>query len=1081
MAEKDPDRTESFDKLQAPLRAIAKKAGGIETLLRAILDASAAVIFVKDLGGRYVIANPAFSRLFHFPEEGVLGKTDGDLFSSEEAEILRAGDARVLENGGTLHSVDKLTISGEERVFLTTKVPLRGNGKQIIGLSGVAIDVTAEIKMHEQLAHLNRVLRAIRTVNQLITKENDRDRLLQRTCELLIETSGYRSAWIVLFDDNRDVTAFFHAGLSTAAVPIATALQGNTLLKCVRTALEQPGVVLIENPAAECGDCPLIDKFTDQRELAARLEYEGVVYGAIAVSVPHEYIAVEDERELLHELAGDISFALHDLEMEHEQQRAQDALRESEAHYRSIVENSHDGILVVDDAYRCIYANDELCRLFGRDRDEIIGHDFREFLDDESRGLVADRYRRRQAGEDVPPRYEFNVVRRDGEKRRVEISSAIISDSMGQVRTVAQLLDITERIKAEEKLTESEGKYRSLIEDVLDTSAVGISILDSDLTVVWINRALERYFGLRREGTIGNDKRELIRTQIKDIFEDPGGFADKVLAAYDDNTYIENFECHVLPGPGREERWLEHWSQPILSGRYAGGRVEHYTDITARKKIEAGLEKSEERMRLLIDTSPDAIFSAALSGRFLSVNRVMTERLGYSQEELLKMRVQDVIAPESRRFFLSRIKRILAGEYLREPGEYEIIGKDRQRLWIAINSTPLYDDGRIVGFLGIARDISDQIELQRKISAIYNLGHKLALLRDVHRIVRATVEAARDLLGMKDCSIYLVDAQEEKLTLEAVTQEVPPEFRIIPVNSDRGIIPAVVQTEKAIYLPDVAQDPRYLSGRRKTRSELCVPLEISGKVIGVINAESVDVNAFSAEDRKLVEILAHTVAVALENAQLFAEVESSKEAIKSSYKRLREVMHGIIAALTAAVELRDPYTAGHQVRVMQLAVAIGGELGLPTDVIEGIRYAALVHDIGKLAIPAEILAKPTGLNDTEFAIIKSHPQQAYDILKGIEFPWPIADIVLQHHERLDGSGYPQGLKNGEISLDARVLAVADVVEAMSSHRPYRAAVGVEAALDEISKNSGILYDSNAVAACLSVFKKGFAFTSRDDQ
>ncbi len=1075
MAKQDSDRIELFDRLQAPFRTIIKKPGGIEALLRTILEASTAIVFVKDLNGRYVLANPAFSRLFRRPLEEILGKKDEDLFPKQEADVLRARDVKVFETGNPVSNADRLTIDGVERVFIASKIPLQDETGKIIGLSGFATEITDEIRARNQLEHLTRTLRAIRAVNQLITRENDRDRLLQTTCKLLIETRGYRSAWIVLFKTDGGFSRFYHAGLGDVAEVLENQFKQGILPECVERALASGDVIAIEDPISVCGDCPLLEKAPDQRELTVRLEHAGIVYGVISMSIPREYAAVEEEQGFLRELAGDISFALHNIEIEEERQRAQEALRESEAHYRSIVENSHAGILVVDEAYRFVYVNDELCRLFDRNHEEIVGHDFREFLDEESRDLVADRYRRRQRGENVPPRYEFNVIRKDGTKRRVEISSTVIRDSMGQVRTVAQLLDITKRVEAEEKLKESESKYRSLIEDVLDTSAVGIFILDSDFKVVWINRALERYFGLRRQEIIGKDKRELIRTRIKDIFEDPAGFADKVLSAYDDNTYIENFECHVLPGPGREDRWLEHWSQPILSGRYAGGRVEHYTDITDRKKIEAGLEKSEERVRLLINTSPDAIFSAELSGRFLSVNRVMTERLGYSQEELLNMRMQDVIAPQNRRFFASRIKRILAGEYLREPGEYEIIGKDGQRFWIAVNSAPLYENGRIIGFLGIARDISDQVELQRKVSAIYELGHKLTLLRDIHQIVRAAVEAARDLLGMRDCSIYLVDAQGEKLILEGVTQEISPEFQVLPVDSARGIIPAVVQTGKAIYLPDVTQDPRYLPGKLKTRSELCVPLEVSGKVIGVINAESINANAFSADDQKLVEILAHTVAIALENAQLFADVESSKEAIKSSYKRLREVMHGIIEALTAAVELRDPYTAGHQARVMQLAVAIGGEMGLPADVIEGLRYAALVHDIGKLAIPAEILAKPTGLNDTEFAIIKSHPQQAYDILKGIEFPWPIADIVLQHHERLDGSGYPNGLKDGEILLEARILAVADVVEAMSSHRPYRPALGIHKALAEIEKNKGRLYDPAVVDACVTVFKNGFTF------
>jgi len=196
---------------------------------------------------------------------------------------------------------------------------------------------------------------------------------------------------------------------------------------------------------------------------------------------------------------------------------------------------------------------------------------------------------------------------------------------------------------------------------------------------------------------------------------------------------------------------------------------------------------------------------------------------------------------------------------------------------------------------------------------------------------------------------------------------------------------------------------------------------------------------------------------------------------KEAEAKLRKSLSDIMRVLTATIEIRDPYTAGHQLRVAKLAVAIATEMKLPEDRIEGVRFAAQVHDIGKVAIPAEILSKPTTLNDIEFSLIKEHPQVAYDVLKDINFPWPIANVVLQHHERLDGSGYPNGLKNGDIFLEARILAVADVVEAMSSHRPYRASLGLDAALDEIKKNKGRLYDPEVVDACLAVFQSGFTF------
>jgi HD-GYP domain-containing protein (c-di-GMP phosphodiesterase class II) len=202
----------------------------------------------------------------------------------------------------------------------------------------------------------------------------------------------------------------------------------------------------------------------------------------------------------------------------------------------------------------------------------------------------------------------------------------------------------------------------------------------------------------------------------------------------------------------------------------------------------------------------------------------------------------------------------------------------------------------------------------------------------------------------------------------------------------------------------------------------------------------------------------------------------AEEERKQNTVGLLKAMDATIKVLAMTVEIRDPYTAGHQQRVSSLAACIGKEMGLPEERIKGIRVAGLVHDIGKMYVPSEILNKPGRMSEIEFSMIKIHPQAGHDILKIIEFPWPIAQTVLQHHERMDGSGYPGRLSGKDIILEARILAVADVVEAMSSHRPYRPALGIHKALEEMSQKKGILYDSEVVDACLKLFnERGFKF------
>lgn len=192
---------------------------------------------------------------------------------------------------------------------------------------------------------------------------------------------------------------------------------------------------------------------------------------------------------------------------------------------------------------------------------------------------------------------------------------------------------------------------------------------------------------------------------------------------------------------------------------------------------------------------------------------------------------------------------------------------------------------------------------------------------------------------------------------------------------------------------------------------------------------------------------------------------------RKAQEALHETLEETIHAITAALESRDPYTAGHQRRVAHLAVAIAQEMGLPQARIDGLRFGALIHDIGKIRVPDELLCKPTRLTQAEFNLIKTHPDVGFDIVKGIHFPWPIATMIQQHHERMDGSGYPQGLKGTDIVLEARILAVADTVEAMASHRPYRPGLGIDAALAEIEHKNGQWFDSDVVQACLRLFRE----------
>lgn len=245
---------------------------------------------------------------------------------------------------------------------------------------------------------------------------------------------------------------------------------------------------------------------------------------------------------------------------------------------------------------------------------------------------------------------------------------------------------------------------------------------------------------------------------------------------------------------------------------------------------------------------------------------------------------------------------------------------------------------------------------------------------------------------------------------------------------------------------------------------IAVPSSVDHALLGrvvVANAE----RDYTNEDAQTIERLADIYALAAHRRRV-------QEELRETHTQLARALNATVNALASTIEMRDPYTAGHQRRVAKLACAIAEELHFSRERVDTIRMAGLIHDIGKIGVPSEILSKPSTLRDVELGLIRHHSQTGFDILKDVDFPQPIARIVLQHHERMNGKGYPNGLTKEDILVEARVLAVADVVEAMSSHRPYRPALGIEVALDEISRNKGTLYDSDAVEACIRLFSNG---------
>jgi putative nucleotidyltransferase with HDIG domain len=336
---------------------------------------------------------------------------------------------------------------------------------------------------------------------------------------------------------------------------------------------------------------------------------------------------------------------------------------------------------------------------------------------------------------------------------------------------------------------------------------------------------------------------------------------------------------------------------------------------------------------------------------------------------------------------------------------------------------------------------------------------------DVETVLSCAMATAEEALQAEASAIFEVDVDKGDLFFRLARGEKADQVKPLRLNLGEGVAGWVAQTGQAVIVPQAEADPRFnprldAQSGFHTRSLLSMPLKHQGRLLGVIQVlNKRPPQEFDQEDMELLALMAQPIAAALANAQ--------------AYTRLAQVSRQVIKTLSMTVELRDPYTAGHQRRVAQMAVAIARELGLSQERQESLRIACILHDIGKIVVPAEILSKPGRINRLEQELVKSHSRVGYEILKEIDFPKEIADIVLQHHERLDGSGYPAGLQGDDISLEARITAVADIMEAMTFHRPYRPGLGAEKALEEISRERGKSLDAGVVDICCRLFKEGF--------
>jgi PAS domain S-box-containing protein len=693
------------------------------------------------------------------------------------------------------------------------------------------------------------------------------------------------------------------------------------------------------------------------------------------------------------------------------------AVDEARRYAESIVETVREPLLVLDADLKIVSANLNFYRTFKVTPDETIGsfiYDLgnKQWNIPKLRELLEEVLPEKQVFDNFEVTHTFQDI---GHKVMLLNARQIYRKDIGTKMILLAIEDITEHKRLEDLLTESEGRYRH----VFETASDGIVLFEKhEGKITHANQAVEKMLGYSIEESVGKKLQDIGIVDIDDF---------QTIMQILNEIGITNYTDVLIKTKS---------GQHIDTDIYLADRARlvqcNIRDISKRKQAEFAFRETQDLLN-------EVGGIARIGGWKMDlINRKATWTQG----------TYDIVE-------------ITSGEPIPGPDEHVDYYLPEYRPLVVEEMRALIEDDKLLDFEAPLRTAKGNIKWCHAMGRVVREGGKAV---EVYGTFQDITDRKRSVEALRESEERYRSIFEN--AQEGIFQSTP-DGRIIMANLAMAIMYGYESPKEGMtFVTDIAHQ-HFVNP--EDRRELIKKIEENGFIKGY---ESQNYK----KDGSIIWVSLTMHAVRDEKGQImyYDGIAEDITNRKQSVKRIRKALGATVQAIAVTVEARDPYTAGHQRRVADLARAIAKEMNLPIDQIDGIRMAAAIHDLGKISVPAEILSKPKKLTDIEFRLIKTHSQSGYDILKDIDFPWPVARTVLEHHERMDGSGYPNGLTGDHILLESRILAVADVVESMASHRPYRPSLGIKAALEEIEKNRGTLYDNTVADACLRLFReKGY--------